>query len=382
MKELSEIRKEINSIDDDLVKLFVRRLEIVQDVARSKKETNQPIMDPAREREILSKVAEKVGPDLENSGRLFFSTLFNVSRARQREIIYETNPLMEQIKNSIETTPAKFPTRAVVACQGTEGAYSQQAASLLFSFPTILYFNTFDDVFSAVEKGMCDYGILPIENSAAGSVSAVYDMMVKHNFHIARAIRERISHVLLAPKGVKVEDVKEISSHPHAIAQCNEFFRAHPKIRQTPDANTAIAARNLALSGRKDMAVIASRACADLYGLEIIAEDISNVATNYTRFICISKNLQIYPDSHKFSVMMSLPHKPGTLYNVMAKFASINVNLTKLESRPIPGMDFEFRFSFDFEASPSDPQVLKLLAELESDPDIEHFSFLGAFAEK
>ena len=228
---------------------------------------------------------------------------------------------------------------------------------------------------------MCRYGILPVENSSAGSVTAVYDQMVRHRFHIVRAIRQRIDHVLLALPGVAFSDVREVTSHAHALAQCSDFLHAHPAIRQTPAINTAVAARTLAASGRRDLAVIASRPCADLYGLSVVHEDISNSRSNYTRFLCISKDLEIYPDSRKFSLMMSLPHRPGALASILDRFTAIGVNLTKLESRPIPGMDFEFRFTFDFEARPGDERVLGLLAELSSDPEIEHFTFLGAYAE-
>jgi chorismate mutase/prephenate dehydratase len=206
--------------------------------------------------------------------------------------------------------------------------------------------------------------------------------MAKHNFKIVRAVKLRIRHVLLAPRGTKLEDVKEISSHPHAIAQCSEFLHQLPGIKAVPATNTAAAASAVAASGRKDVAVIAARECAELYGLEVIKEDISNTSSNYTRFICISKKNEIYPDSGKFSVMMSLNHRPGALTDVLVKFAAVGVNLTKLESRPVPGSDFEFRFIFDFEASPSDPRVVKMLTGFAMDPEIEHFTFLGAYSEK
>ena len=291
------------------------------------------------------------------------------------------SPLVDSIR-AAAAKGQRFPNRAVVACAGTEGSYAQEATTLMFSLPTILYFNGFEAVFEAVEQGLCPYGILPIENSAAGSVSAVYDLMVKHRFNIVRALRLKVDHVLLAPRGVKLDDIKEIASHPHALAQCGSFLKVHSRIKVTPGTNTAVAAKELAASGRRDMAVIASRACAELYGLDVIAEGIADAVYNYTRFICISKDLQIYPDANKFSIMLSLPHRPGSLNGLISKFAAINVNLTKLESRPIPGMDFEFRFTFDFEAPPSDPSVLALLAELAQDPEIEHFTFLGAYAER
>jgi chorismate mutase/prephenate dehydratase len=206
--------------------------------------------------------------------------------------------------------------------------------------------------------------------------------MAKHNFKIVRAVKLRVRHVLLAPRGTKLADVKEISSHPHAIAQCSEFLHSLPDIHAVPSTNTAAAAAAIASSGRKDVAVIAARECAELYGLEIIKEDISNTNSNCTRFICISKKCEIYPDAGKFSVMMCLNHRPGALTDVLVKFAAAGVNLTKLESRPVPGSDFEFRFIFDFEATPRDPAVGKMLSGFSTDPDIEHFTFLGAYSEK
>ena len=382
MKELKDIRDEINGIDESMRELFVRRLAVAAEVAEAKRAQGAPVLNPEREREILSRVAKEVGPDMENEARLFFTTLFSISRGRQRAALQDENALVKQIADAVEKTPDQFPSLATVACPGTEGAYSQQATSQLFSFPTILYFRNFENVCGAVEKGMCDYGVLPIENSAVGSVPAIYDAMAQHQFKIVRAMRMRIRHVLLAPKGVKLSDVKEVTSHPHAIAQCSAFLLSHPEMRTVPASNTAAAAADLAASGRRDEAVIASRACAELYGLDVLAEDISNVASNYTRFICISKDLQIYPDASKMTLMMSLAHHPGALSGVLAKFASLGVNLSKLESRPVPGSDFEFRFIFDIEASPRDPRVVKLLAGFASDPEIEHFTFLGAYDEK
>ena len=381
MKDIGSIRAEIDGIDRELARLFQRRLEIVGQVAASKLERGAPVSDPARERDILSRVTAAVGPEYENGARLFFSTLFGISKARQRTMLAGESPLVDRIR-AAASKGVRFPNRAVVACAGTEGSYAQEATSLMFPLPTILYFNGFEPVFEAVEQGLCPYGILPIENSAAGSVSAVYDLMVRHRFHIVRALRLKVDHVLLAARGVKLEDVREIVSHPHALAQCGTFLKAHPKIKATPGVNTAVAAKELAASGRRDQAVIASRTCAELYGLDVVAEGIADAAFNYTRFICISKNLEIYPDAGKFSIMLSLPHRPGALNGLIAKFAAIDVNLTKLESRPIPGMDFEFRFTFDFEAPPTDTAVLALLSELSQDPGIEHFTFLGAYAER
>ena len=381
MKDLAEVRQEIDSIDDELLKLFRRRLAIAADVAAAKKATGMAVCDPARERAILTRVTEGLSAEEENDARIFFSTLFTISKARQRTILNGESTLTDSIRSAMKDAPETFPTKAVVAVPGVEGSYAQQAACEFFPIPTILYFKSFESVFEAVEKGLCPYGVLPIENSAAGSVSSVYDLMVRHRFRIVRALRLKVDHVLLANPGAKLEDIREVASHPHAIAQCQDFLSAHREINVIPGTNTAVAAKELTASGAKDRAVIASRACAELYGLKILAEDIADAAYNYTRFICISKSMEIYPDANKFSIMLRLPHRPGSLNSIISKFSAINVNLTKLESRPIPGMDFEFRFTFEFEAPPTSEPVLALLAELSQDPEIEHFTFLGAYAE-
>ena len=380
--ELSEIRKEIDAVDEEMTKLFVRRMACADQVAAAKRGTGKPVLDPGREREILAKVAERVGPALESEGKLLFSTLLSVSRGRQRAQLADDGMFAKTMAEAMSATPAIFPSKANVACPGAEGGYSQQAAVAFVKFPSLFYFRDFESVFTAVEEGMCEYGVLPIENSTAGSVTQVYDLMAKHDFKIAKALKLRIRHVLLAPKGVKLADVKEIARHPQAIAQRAELLKAHQGVRSVPASNTAAAAAELAKSGRKDAAVIASRECAELYGLDILADDISDTTSNFTRFICISRKTEIYPDANKFSLMMSLSHRPGSLADILIRFGAVGVNLTKLESRPVPGSDFEFRFIFDFEASPHDVRVVKLLSSLASDPEVEHFTFLGAYAER
>ena len=380
--ELSDIRKEIDVLDEEMAKLFVRRMDCADRIAEAKHETGKAVLDPGREREILAKVAERVGPSLETEGRLLFSTLMSISRGRQRARLADNGKFEKSMAEAMSATPAVFPSKASVACPGAEGGYSQQAAVAFVQFPSIFYFRDFEAVFAAVEQGMCAYGVLPIENSTAGSVTQVYDLMAKHDFKIVRGLKLRIRHVFLAPKGVRLADVKEVASHPHALAQCAEFLKAHKGMRAVPASNTAAAAAELAKSGRTDAAVIASRECAELYGLDILVDDISDTPSNFTRFICISRQTEIYPDANKFSLTMSLSHRPGALADILIRFAAVGVNLTKLESRPVVGSDFEFRFIFDFEASPHDERVVKLLSSLASDPEVEHFTFLGAYAER
>lgn len=374
-----EIRQKIDAIDGQVADLFCQRMELAAQIARFKKENNQPILNSKREREILSRMAELCGEELEGYIRVLYSTMFDVSRSYQHSLIGQGSALSQRIDQSLAQTEERFPAKAVVACQGVEGAYSQLACEKLFKTPDILYFHRFDDVFHAVAGGMCRYGILPIENSSAGSVTAVYDLMKEYNFHIVRSVRLKVSHCLLARPGVKAEQIKEIVSHEQALHQCSELLAAHPELKVTVCENTAAAARLVAESGRDDLAALSSRSCAELYGLKVLKDHVQNNDSNYTRFICISGKPEIYPGADKISLMVTLPHRPGSLYRLITRFASLELNLTKLESRPIPGSDFEFRFYFDLEGWAGDAAVKKLLADLQNEMD--EFVFLGNYSE-
>jgi len=377
--ELNDLRKEIDAIDDELVKLFTQRMEVSSKIAGYKKEKSLPIFVPAREREKLADVAEKAGPEMANYTRVLYSMLFELSRGYQNKLNGAISPLYDEITKAITSTPNLFPQAPMVACQGVEGAYSQIAAEKLFKNPFIMYFKNFDGVFTAIEKGLCQYGVLPLENSTAGSVKKVYDLMIKHNFSIVRTFRLKIDHNLLAKPGVKLTDIKEIYSHEQAINQCSEFLQTLTGVTVVPVANTAIAAEMVSKSDRKDIACLSSRNCMELYNLECLASSIQDKGNNHTRFICISKNLEIYPGSDRTSIMMVLPHRPGSLYKFLARLYALGINVTKLESRPIPDRDFEFMFYFDLETSIYSEEFVQLMCELE---DLcEEFKYLGSYRE-
>jgi chorismate mutase/prephenate dehydratase len=377
---LGEIRKDIDSIDSQIIKLFRERMEKSLEVAKYKEEHHIPVYNDAREKEVLLKVSEEMGEPFDGYARLLFNTIFDASRSCQNNYLARRSDLADRINTALEETPKLFPKKAVVACQGVAGAYSQAACEKLFELPSIVYFNSFEGVFNAVEKGLCQYGILPIENSSYGSVGAVYDLMQNYNFHIASGLRLRISHNLMAKPGTKMSDVKEIFSHEQAIGQCGEFLKSLKDVKVTVVENTALAAKMVSESPRTDVAAISSKECLELYGLEPLKKHIQTTDNNYTRFICISKKLEIYPGSNKISLILSLPHIPRSLYHTIAKFAALGINLTKLESRPIPGSDFEFMFYFDLEASVYSPELINLLSELENQP--ETFTFLGCYMER
>ena len=377
--ELKDLRNEIDMIDDELVTLFTQRMEVSAQIASYKKERSLPIFVPAREREKLADVAAKAGPDMANYTRVLYSMLFELSRSHQSKLTGEMSPLYRDITNAIENTPKLFPQAPMVACQGVEGAYSQIACEKIFKNPFIMYFKNFEGVFNAIDQGLCQYGILPLENSTAGSVKKVYDLMIHHNFSIVRTFRLKIDHNLLTNPGAKLSDLKEIYSHEQAINQCSEYLQNLTGVTIIPVANTAIAAEMVSKSGRTDVAAISSRSCADLYNLEILASSIQDRGNNRTRFICISKKLEIYPGSDKTSIMMVLPHRPGALYKLLARLYVLGINVTKLESRPIPDRDFEFMFYFDLETSIYSEEFVQLMCELE---DLcEDFKYLGSYCE-
>ena len=377
--DLKECRQEIDKINAEMLRLFVKRMEISEEVAKNKAEKGLPIFNNAREREILGDMTAASPEIFENYVKTFFTVLMDLSKSYQRTVLNDTDNIEKKIKSAIDSTPKIFPKRAVVACQGTEGAYSQIAADRLFGMEKILYYKSFEDVFKAVRDKKCDFGVLPIENSTYGTVIDVYDLMKKYRFSIVRSQRLKITHKLLAKKGTLLSDIKEVYSHPQALGQCSNFFAANPKIKAVPFTNTALAAETVKNSADNSLAAIASSSCAELYGLDIISDEIQNSVNNQTRFICISSEDYIFPGADKISIMLSLPHTPGTLYNTLAKFAAIGLNLTKIESRPIEGSDFEAQFYFDFEASPYDEKILKMLDALSR--DCENFVFLGSYRE-
>ena len=377
--DLAELRQEIDKIDDSLVSLFGARMDIAAKIAEVKKQTGAPIFVPAREREKLQEVAEKAGPEMANYTRVLYSMLFELSRSYQSKHIGTLSPLYHRITQAIENTPKLFPQAPMVACQGVEGAYSQIACEKIFKNPFIFYFKTFEAVFDAIEQGMCPYGILPIENSTAGSVNKVYDLMIQHNFSIVRTFRLKVDHNLLVNPGARLEDIKEIYSHEQAISQCSDFLQGLPGVNIIPVGNTALASEMVSKSGRKDVAALSSRACAELYGLECLASNVQDKGNNRTRFICISKNLEIYPGADKTSIMMILNHKPGALYKVLARLYTLGINVTKLESRPIPDREFEFMFYFDLETSIYSEEYIQLMCEL--DELCEEFKYLGSYSE-
>ena len=377
---LEELRAEIDTIDDNLLQDFAQRMNVVGQIGLEKKSEGLPTLDPAREREKLADIVTKLPPEMEQYGYTLWSMLFEISRSYQSSLNPQPSALRKDIERAIADTQPLFPPAATVACQGVEGAYSQLACEKLFKHPQVMYFKTFESVFSAIENGFCDYAVLPLENSTAGSVKEIYDLMLSHSsFKIVRSTRLKVDHNLVAKKGTKMSDIKEIFSHPQAISQCAKFLDAMPGVKITACENTAAAAEAVAKSERTDVAAISSYNCVELYGLERLAADIQDRSNNYTRFICISKKLEIYPGADKTSLMLVLPHRPGALYQILGRFYALGMNLIKLESRPLPDREFEFMFYFDLETSVHSDEFIRLVDDL--DAICEEFQYLGSYSE-
>jgi len=376
---LKNSRKKIDAIDEKLIKNFVERMQVAIEIAEAKKASHQPILDETRERDILDKITEEVEPPLDTYARKFYREIFALNRAYQGQMIYGESPYVETLRKAVKEGKLKLNQRAKVACPGILGSNTQEACDKMIQMAQIMYVNNFSAVFDAVEQGLCEYGVLPLENSANGSVKEVYDLLEKKDCHIVRATKQWIGHNLCAKEGTKLENLTKVYSHPQALAQASKWLSQLKNVELCPVANTATAAKFVANSEDDTIACVCSANCAKIYHLENLAEKIQNSDNNYTRFICISKNLDVYHGANKISLITTANHFPGGLGAILSRFSSLGLNLTKLESRPIVGRDFEFIFYLDFEASLAEPSVRALLAELHDSQ--EGFTLLGNYIE-
>lgn len=377
--ELSEARKEIDRINREILELFLKRTALAGEVAAYKEKNGLPIYHADREREILLEMAKAAPEDLKLPVKQLFSTLMELSRAHQAKLLGKSGELSGRVQAAKENTASALPSLATVACQGVAGAYSQIAADKLFPLCEPVYFDTFDGVFAAVEAGECLFGILPIENSVHGTVSEVYDRMRHHRFSIVRSLKLKVEHRLLVKPGVSFEEVKSVLSHPQALGQCSRFLEGHPEIASVSCENTAMAAKQVAEGEDRTVAAIASPDCMERYGLTALPLSICNSDANFTRFICISKELKVYPGANRISVSLTLPHRPGSLNRILSGFAAAGLNLTKLENRPIPGSDFEMRFYLDLEVPSLSEEILGLLDSIAM--ECNDLQLLGVYRE-
>lgn len=375
--DLEAIRKNIDEIDDELAILFEKRSQLACQVAEYKKANNMQVFQKGREDFILDRVEKKSSPEMKNASRLLFQTIMDISKCRQQQLLTEVAPF------NYHSCKHELPKVGAV----TKGSYTADACKKFFGKECeIEYFRDFNEVFEAVEQGRADYGVLPIENSTAGDVSATYDLMGKHNFYIYKSTKIKIDHVLAVKKGMKLSDVKTVISHEMAIKQCSQFI-GEKGYSASPRLSTAGAAEEVANSNPEEgLAAICSRSCAELFGLEAVASDIVDIKDNYTRFIMISKKLQVTDNASVISLSLSLPHTPGSLYRMLTRFAYCGLNLCRIESKPMPSSladvkddAFDFIFYLDFYGNIENEDVIKLLANLKQES--KYYRFLGNYEE-
>lgn len=374
--ELTEIRDEIDKIDNQLIPLLTQRMELSKQVAQYKIQRNMPVLNVERENQILENVEEK-GGEQGAALKSVFATIMEASRALQHKLIGGGAQLRSSITNAIHNeslTANGMP----IACQGVDGAYSGKAGKAMFPDSPIIFHKQFEDVFEAVNQGKARFGIIPVENSTAGSVHESYDLLMKYRFYIIGAYDLKISHCLCAKPSSDYKDIENVYSHPQALSQCNIFLKNFD-FTGINFNNTAAAAKFVSESDKANIAAICSEDAAKKYGLKILKKDIQNVTNNTTRFIVISKELVIDDDASKISLIFSAPHRTGSLYRVLGRFSMAGLNLTKLESRPVANGKFDYYFYVDIMGSVYDESTVDLLCALSD--ELPEFTFLGNYYE-
>jgi chorismate mutase/prephenate dehydratase len=370
---LEDIRKEIDEIDSKLLPLFLARMDCAKKVAKVKKENNIPVFNPKREQEILNRISSETGK-YKGEAKLLYSNMMDMSRSLQHNLLSSG----KELRQTIAEAESETLKTEKIACLGENGSYSHEALKKLYPNSVPQFYQNFGGIFAAVENGSADLGLVPVENSSAGSVSEVYDFIMKYRFYIIAATSLQVHHCLAAAKKVDSRSIGIVYSHPQALSQCSDYIKKND-MKSQPCSNTTAAAQMISQRQEAGIAAICSEHAAKEYGLQIIADDIQNNSNNCTRFIVISRRLFIPKDAQKISLCFSLLHKTGSLYSVLARFAAAGLNLTKIESRPIAGKNFEYDFYLDFTGNVREEQTLNLLCSLYD--ELPRFSFLGNYTE-
>lgn len=362
--DLQECRKEIDKIDKQIVELFEQRMEIAKKVAEYKKSIGKEVLDVAREKQKIESVTSLCSNDFNRHGvQELFTQIMSMSRKLQYAMIMENK---DDPYEQIADLPKDANTKVIYF--GTTGAYTEQAmeecfGTLVKSYPA----DTFYEVMSAVKEGRADYGILPIENTTTGGITDSYDLLLEFNNYIVAEHVIKVDHALLALPDATLEDIKTVYSHPQAIMQSKVFLSKYPNMQTVEHGSTAGCAKKVMQDNDKSKAAIGSIRAAKAYGLKVLAEHINHEDTNSTRFIIITNKKQYKKGADKLSICFSLPHESGSLYNMLSHIIYNNLNMTKIESRPLAGRNFEYRFFVDFEGNIEDPAVVNTLLGIEAE---------------
>ncbi|MBQ7010321.1 MAG: chorismate synthase [Clostridia bacterium] len=376
--DLSLLREQIDRCDRKIVETFCERMDITLGVAEYKKQRGLPVLDSAREKQLLDKIEKLAGDELGGYAHVLYSTLLSVSRARQHKMLGGCGSEAKKLSAALEATKdTPFPTEATVCVQGVSGAFSEAAARKMVAEPKLTFKPSFLSVVEAVESGECRYGVLPIENSTAGAVTGIYSLLLKHPVYIVRSAYVGVEHNLLAPKGTDISDIKEVYSHEQAINQCSAFLKTLGNVKLTYCPNTALAARMVAESGRGDVAALSSLSCAEIYGLDVLKESVQDNSGNRTRFVCISKEPEIYENSVITDVIASTKNEPGALASLLTRIYTFDINIKKLESMPLA--DGASGFYLSLEEPADSPALGEALTSVEEYGTV--FRWLGTYPE-
>ncbi len=359
MNDLEAQRKKIDEIDSKLLPLFLERMECSKAIADYKKANNLPVLDKTREKQILDHKMSLVQPDKAEAVRDFFSSIMSISRGAQRTRLTNGKPSLDM--SSIFDN-GRLKDDPMVVFQGVAGANSETALIKIFGDDCRrLNVMTFAETLNEVEAGRADYAVLPLENASTGVISGVYDLLETRDFYIVGEVDVSIEHCLVAHPNAELSDIETVYSHEQGYLQCKEFFKSYPKIEFQAYYNTAMAAKLIAGMGEKSKAAIADPRCAEIYGLKILARNISTSGNNVTRFAAVAKRGILNEDCNKISLLFTLPNECGALSRILSEFSLSGLNLLKIESRPLRTKNFEYMFFVDFEGTLLDEKVQRVM---------------------
>lgn len=364
MKDLSEIRKEIDELDKKLLELFELRMDLSLSVAEYKKSKGMKVYDAQREKEKLDKLREmSKNPENADAVRDLFTQIMLLSRRAQYGVL--------KIYDDLGYTPVERFTAdesSRIAYYGETGSYTEQAMLEYFNMQGIgIAMNTFEDVMKALTSGQADYGVLPIENSSTGTLSDIFDLLAEYDNYIIGEHVINIDHNLWGLPGASINEIKRVYSHPQGLLQCSNFLKQYPAIEKLEGGSTAGCARRILQENDRTQAAIASKRAGETYGLQLLQASIHDEEHNQTRFIIISNKRLYLANANRISICFVLPHRSGALYHILSHFIHNNINLTRIESRPTKGKAFSYRFFVDFEGSFKDDQIRNALYSIKEE---------------
>lgn len=360
MEDLLKLRDEIDIIDNEIVSLYEKRMKIAEGVARYKIATGKKVFDREREVSKLNTLSAKATSEFTKVGIVeLFEHIMAVSRKRQYQLLTE-NGLVELPE--LESVNDFVVPNARIVFQGVEGAYSQQAMMEYFGNACdSFHVETWKDAMEAIQNGEADFAVLPIENSTAGIVSENYDLLVEYDNYIVGEQVIQIKHALLGIPDAKLDDITTVYSHPQALMQCSDFLYEHSDWEKISLKNTAVSAKKVMEEKDKTHAAIASTLTAELYGLKVLDDTIANTQNNATRFIIVTNKKICSKNANNVSICFEVAHESGSLYHMLSHFIYNNINMTNIQSRPIKGKNWEYRFFVDFEGRLEDTGVINAL---------------------